>query len=228
MRRHTPFADPATFELRQHLADTTIDPAEMFGLASLYYTNPAAVAVLCEHATGSFPLLVGLHAAQEHVMALSVVASMPDRYRFRDQVSASMTDQCRSATEADLLEGLRTARSVFSGGSTRTFRYGPLYVSDLFAAHAPVVSLTGHVAAEMSVQHTKYLSPRLGRETRRPRPFEGHGVMYMPPAYWVVSRLLLSLFGEHAPSWDMFEHLHTPETRTGDLADLVAAVEQNR
>ena len=56
---HMPFAEPATFELRQHLADTTIGPAEMFGLALVYSPNQSAVAVLCEHAAGSFRLLAG-------------------------------------------------------------------------------------------------------------------------------------------------------------------------
>ena len=226
MRSHMPFADPASFDLRQHLADTAIDPAEMFGLASLYYTDPSAVAVLCEHAKGSFRLLVGLFAAQEHVMTLSVVAGMHDRNRFRDQVFACVTDQCRSATEADLLEGLRAARSVFGEGSIHTFRHGPRYVSDIFAAHAPVESLTGHTAAEMSVQHSWRLSPRLGHEPRRPRRASIRGVTYTPPSNWVVSRLLLSMFGEHVPSWDMFKHLHTPDIRIGDLADLVVEVEQ--
>ena len=225
---HMPFAEPATFELRQHLADTTIGPAEMFGLASLYYTDPAAVAVLCEHAKGSFRLLVGLHAAQEHVMTFPVVASQHDRWRFRDQVFSCVTDQCRSATETSLLEGLRTARTVFAGGSTHAFRDGPLYVSNLFAAHAPPEALTDRAAAEMSVQYTWRLSPRLGRERRRPTPLAGRGVQYKPPSDWVVSRFLLSRFGEHVPSWDMFKHLYTRDASVGDLADLVAAVEQKR
>ena len=224
---HTPFADPASFSLRQHLTETDIGPAEMYALALVYFADPDAVDVLCEHATGSFRLLVGLYAAQEHVMAYYlVVASQHDRWRFRDQVLSCVVDRVCCASEADLLEGLCMARTVFPGGSTRTFRHGPQYVSDLFAEHAPLGSLTDRVAAEMSVRFTRYLAPELGLTTRLNPRLRRSFTSSLVDRF--VSRFLLSRFGMHTPSWDMFKHLHTPETRVGDVVDLVAAVEQNR
>ena len=220
---HTPFADPASFSLRRHLADTTIGPAEMFGLAVIYCADPDAVDILCEHATGSFRLLVGLYAAQEHVTTYLAVGDDVDRDRFRDRVVPCVVDHVRSASEADLLEGLHTARIVFTGGSTRPYRPGPHYVSGLFAEHAPLGALTDRVAAEMSVRFTHCLSPELGLETHRSprRRFTS------PLADRFVSRFLLSRFGFHAPSWDMFKHMHIPEASTGDVVNMVAAVEQN-
>ena len=217
MVSHTPFADPSTFSLRRHLAETTIGPAEMFDLALICFAKPTTVNVLCKHAKGSFRLLVGLYAALEHFM--TETGSSRDHDWFRDRVGPYVVDQVRNASESDLLDGLRTARTVFTGGRTRTFRDGPLYISCLFAAHAPHGSLTDPVAAEMSVRSTCGLSPQFGLETQTRQ-----SVLTCAP----VSRLLLSRFGTHAPSWDMFKHAHSPETRVGDVADLVTEVEQNR
>ena len=227
MASHTPFADPSSFSMRQHLADVLTGPAEMYALAVVYHTDPTAVAVLCEHAKGSFQLLVGLHAAQQHVTAHPVVTAAHSRFRFRDLVVPHVVDQVRDASEADLLEGLATARAVFTGGSTPTFRNGPLYISNLFAAHASDRPLTDRVVAEMSVWRTWGLSPELALEPRE-RISTRDVRCTRPPSRWAVARLLMSRFGTHVPSWDMFKHLHNPETRIGDIVDLVAAVEQSR
>ena len=220
---HTPSVDSPPFTLRWRLAETTIGPAEMYELASTRFDDPDAVDALCVHATGSFPRLVGLYAAQQHVATFSTATFVPNcRDRFRDQVFSCAVDQCRRATETDLLEGLHTARTVFTDAGARPQWHAPTYISGLFAEHAPLVSSTARVAAEMSVRFTHRLSPELGLETRRawkgPR-FPAHR------ADQVVSRLLLSKFGDHAPSWDMFKQIHTPDVRIGDVVDLVLAVE---
>ena len=236
MASHTPFADPSSFCLRQHLADTTIGPAEIYALAVVYYPDPDAIAVLCEHAAGSsmrersFRLLVGLYAAQVFDM-LDLDALAFDsvaRCRSRGKINTCTVDMVRRASEAELLEGLCTARAVFSDGSTFAFRDGPLVVSDLFAAHAPDRALTDRVVAEMAVMCSDgfLLSPELGRESRHQRTAT-RDVRYTRDADWAVSRLLLSKFGDHVPSWDMFKHMYTPEARIGDAIDLVVAVEQS-
>ena len=227
MASHTPFTDPASFDLRQHLTDTTIGPAEMYALALVYYPDPDAVDALCEHAAGSFRLLVALFAAaQEPAAAHRVTASKHDRDWFREQVVAYVVDQLRNATDVDLLEGLRTARTVSTGSSLRPYRTGPLYVSELFAEHALDVSLTDRVVAEMSLRFPDLLFPELGMETRRASPQRRN----TRPAVEVegfVSRFLLSKFGMHAPSWDMFRHVHTPDATIAEIADMVAEIEQN-
>ena len=111
MRSHMPFADPKSFDLRQHVTDTTSRPADMFNLALIYHTDTDAVAALCAHATGSFRLLVGLGAVQEYASTCLVVAAEQDRDRFIDLISPCVADQVRAASEADLLEGLATART---------------------------------------------------------------------------------------------------------------------
>ena len=225
MQPHTPFADPSTFSLQRHLTETTVGPAEMYALGLVYYPDPDAVDALCEHATGSFCQLVALFAAaQEHRKPRLAVAAGPhERNRAFDRVLRCMVDHARTATETDLLEGMHTARTVFAD-TCRPYSTVPLRMSQLFAEYAPLGSLTDRVAAEMSVRFTHDLSPALCHKTRRawkgPR-FPAHR------ADQLVSRLLLSKFGEHVPSWDMFKQVHTPETRVGDVVDLVVAVEQD-
>ena len=197
----------------------------------VYYPDPDAIAVLCEHAKGSFRLLVGLHAAQVFDM-LDLDAHAFDsvaRCRSRGIIEACTVGLTRRASEADLLEGLHTARTVFAAGDIFAFRHGTLFNSDLFAAHAPVVSLTDRVVAEMSVMQSDValLSPELDCESRNKQK-QIRDVRYTRHAVRAVSRLLLSRFGTHVPSWDMFKHLYIPEARIGDAIDLVFAVEQSR
>ena len=235
MASHTPFADPASFSLRRHLADTTIGPAEMYALAVIYYPDPASIAVLCEHVTGSFRrkgsfrLLVGLYAAQVFDM-LDLDAGAFDsiaRCRSRGKIEACAVDLVHRASEADLLEGLCTARTVFTGGSTFAFRDCPVFVSDLFAAHASDGALTDRVVAEMSLMcwDAALLSPELGLVPRKQAPTRD--IRYTHRAARAAARLLLSRFGTHVPSWDMFKHMYTRDASVGDVVDLVAAVEQN-
>ena len=222
MASHTPFADPASFSLRRHLTVTTIGPADMCALASVFYADSDAVDALCNHAKGSFCQLVALFAAaQEPSAAYRVTASKHNRDRFRDRIVTSVVNQVRDATEANLLTGLGTARTLFTGGSLRPYRTGPLYVSELFAEHAPLVSLTDRVVAEMALRFPHELSPGLGLLPRRSPDMPG-----LPCTDRFVSRYLLDRFGFHGPSWTMFKQIHTPETRVGDVVDLVAAVEQ--
>ena len=235
MASHTPFADPSSFCLRQHLTDTTIGPAEMYALALVNYPDPDAIAVLCEHAAGtstrvrSFRHLVGLYAAQMFDM-LDLDAHAFDsvtRCQSRRKINTCTVDMVRRAYESDLLEGLRTARAVFSDGSSFAFRYGPVYVSDLVAACAPDAALTDRVVVEMSVMCSDgfHLSPELGREPRRHRTTP-RDVRYTSAADWAVSRLLLSKFGNHVPLWDMFKHLYISEARIGAAVDLITELEQ--
>ena len=222
MHSYTPFADPTSFSLPRHLTVTTIGPADMCALASVFYADSDAVDALCNHAKGSFCQLVALFAAaQEPASAYHVTASKHNRDRFRDRVVTSVVNQVRDATETDLLEGLGTARTVFTGGSLRPYRRGALYVSELFAEHAPLESLTDRVVAEMALRFPHELSPGLGLLPRRSSNMPG-----LPFTDRFVSRHLLSRFGFHGPSWTMFKHVHTPEATIGDVADLVAAVEQ--
>ena len=222
MASHTPFADPTSYSLRRHLTDTTIGPAEMCGLASVFYADSDVVDALCNHAKGSFCQLVALFAAaQEPASAFRVTTNKHSRDRFRDRVVTSVVNQVRDATEANLLEGLGTARTVFTGGILRPYRRGPLYVSELFAAHAPLVSLTDRVVAEMALRFPQELSPGLGL-----LPLRSSNLPGLPFTDRFVSRHLLDRFGFHGPSWDMFKQVHTPEATIGEIADLVAAVEQ--
>ena len=117
---HMPFTDSATFDLRQHLADTDIGPADMCNLALDYHADPEAVDALCAHATGSFLLLVGLCAAREYASMYLVVDDELHRDRFHDLVAPGVADQVRAASEADLLEGLHTARAVCTAVPDRT------------------------------------------------------------------------------------------------------------
>ena len=220
---HTPFADPASFSLRQHLTDTTISPVEMFSLGLVHYPDPEAVDVLCETAAGSFRRLVGLYAAQRHVGNRRRTASHPDRHWFCDRVQSCVASACGDALDADLLEGLHTARTMFDGGSTFAFRNTPMFVSHRFAEHAREGALCDRVIAEMSVSDTDLLSPELGFETRCSTP--RRGATTTPLIYQYVSRLLLSRFGFHAPSWEMFKHVHTSDARIGEIVDLVLKVE---
>ena len=234
MRSHTPFADPTSFSLRRHLADTTIGPAEIYALTLAYYTDPGSIAVLCEHVMGSpigkqsFRLLVGLYTAQ----AFDVLARPADplnataRTQTRDMIGACAVVLARRASEADLLEGLHTARTVFAG-STHTFRDGPLFVSELFAANAPDEALTDRATAEMSIMQSDVvrLSPELAREPRKRAPTPD--IRHTRHTVRAASRLLLSRFGTHVPSWDMFKHLYSPVASIGATVDLVAKLEQS-
>ena len=213
MASPTPFASLTPEQLRQHLAVTDIDPAEMFGLGLVYFTDPAAVDVMCEHAKMSFRLLIGLYAASAHLPGRPVTSIADARIHdwFRDQVSSCVVDQVRSATETDLLEGLDTARALFVTGRPRTFQNDLFAISDLFAEYALEEALTDRVVAEMSLSFTDLLSPAMS--SRRTSPSQ------------CISRFLLSKFGNHVPSWDMFKHLHVPTARIGDVAGLVLEVE---
>ena len=224
MHSYTPFADPTSYSLPRHLTDTTIGPAEMCALASVFYTDADVVDALCDHAKGSFCQLVALFAAtQEPVATYRVTASKHNRDRFRDRVVTYVVNQVRDANEANLLTGLGTARTVFTGSCLRPYRTGPLYVSELFAEHAPLASLTDKVVAEMALRFPQELSPGLGLLPRRSTNLPG-----LPFADRFVSRYLLDSFGFHGPSWTMFKQVHTPEATIGDIVDLVAAVEQKR
>ena len=216
MMVHAPFADPASFSLRQHLTDTTIGPADMFGLGLVYFADPDAVDVMCEHAKMSFRLLIGLYAASTHLPGRPVTSIAEARRRdwVRYQVSSCVVDQTRSATETDLLEGLDTARALFDAGRNRTFQNDLFAVSAFFAAYAPEESLTDRVVAEMSLSCTDLLSPAKAHVHPSSRRTDQ-----------LVSRFLLTKFGNHAPSWDMFKHLHVPDARIGDVAGLVLEVE---
>ena len=224
MASHTPFAGLTPEQLRQHLAVTDIDPAEMFGLGLVYFADPDAVDVMCEHAKMSFRLLIGLYAAQRHVKNRRRTASHLDRHWFFcDRVQSCMASACGDALDVDLLEGLHTARTMFDGGSTFAFRNTPMFVSHLFAEHAREGALCDRVIAEMSVSDTDLLSPELGFETRCSAP--RRGTTTTPLIYQYVSRFLLTRFGFHGPSWEMFKHVHTSDARIGDVVGLVLEVE---
>ena len=227
MASHSPFADPESFSMSRHLTDTTIGPAEMYALTVVYAADSDMVDALCEHAEGSIRLLVGLYAAREQVTVWPhavLSKNRQERERFLDQTGSCVFEHVRYATETDLLEGLDTARTVFSGGSTRPYYPAPVYVSDLFAAYAPVESLTDKVVAEMTVRFTHLLSPDCAFESRETACASNDGRR----TDQFVSRFLLATFGVHGPSWDMFKHLHIPDASTGDIVALVTAVEQAR
>ena len=197
----------------------------MFGLAvACFADGPRTTRVLSEPATGSFQLRAALYAAQEHVTTHIAAADEYDRDRFVAGVVPCVTRQVRKASETDLLDGLGTAQALFTGGSSRPYHPAPVHGSTLFAEHAPRWSLTDGAVTEMSVRFTHLLSPKSGLEAAEscPRRRESGAVTDQ-----LVPRLLLSKFGEHAPSWDMFKQIHTPETRVGDVVDMVVAVEQD-
>ena len=217
MASHTPFAGLTPDQLRQHLAVIDIDPAEMFGLGLVYFADPDAVDVMCEHAKMSFRLLIGLYAASAHLPGRPVTSIADARIHdwFRDQVSSCVVDQVRSATETDLLEGLDTARALFDAGRARTFQNDLFTISAFFAEYALEEALTDRVVAEMSLSFTDLLSPgqaHVHPSSRRTCPSQ------------YISRFLLSKFGKHAPSWDMFKQIHTPDVRIGDVVDLVVVL----
>ena len=216
MRSYSPDSKMETPELRQYLADTDIGPAEMFDLALVYSPDPSAVAVLCEHAAGSFRLLAGVCAARQYVRWYR-----PDQPQFYLLSREREVYRIFDASEADLLEGLDTARAVAADGCIRHHQPSPHYISGLFAREAHHEALTDRVIAEMSVWNTRGLSPMLGHETRR----RNHRT---PLVDLYVSQFLLREFGEHAPSWEMLHQMYIPEARIGDVVDLVVAVEQSR
>ena len=222
----TPFADSVSYDLRRHLEDTTVGPAEMFALALTYRTDSEAVYDLCGCAAGSFRRLVGLYAAREHITAKQLESNLfnPAPSWLCDRIDNRVIASVSSATAADLLEGLAVARTVFAGGTSRTFRAGPLYVSELFATYAPHKALTDKVVAGMSLPDTEGLSQGWAFASR-PNAYSPQETWHSQPVDVVVSKYLVSRFGFHDPPWNMFRHVHTPEATVREVADLVAAVE---
>ena len=216
---------PPTFQLRQHLAETELDPTEMYGLAVACVADSDAVDALCEHAAGSFCQLVALFAAAQWEFRHLDVPSSNYLPRLRDRIRPCLVEHVRNASEDDLVGGLRTSHIAFTEAITRPDNPYPAYVSTLFAEHAPPESLTDRVVAEMSVRFPHRLLPAMAFET--PESSSRRNYTH-PMADLCVSRFLLSKLGNHVPSWNMFKHLHTPEATIGDLVDLVAVVEQRR
>ena len=112
-----------TAAFQQSLSGLGPDPAGLFDLVVHHCTDSAAAEVLCNHAEGSFPLLVALFAGQKHAkkrqqpswpaLKKYLMTMLP----FDKQVESLAGAQLAHATEAGLLEGLRTARSGLPDGS---------------------------------------------------------------------------------------------------------------
>ena len=161
LRQHLASTEPDTAALRQHLANTNPGPAGLFDLVVRHWRDTAAAEVLCKHAEGSFPLLVAVLASLEHIMRgqhMKMAKPQMDEYYFDMVVTSLAGAQLAHATEADLLEGFRTARSGLPVGSP----YLPERASHLFAVRAPLEALTDRVTAKMSWLPMEGLSPELG------------------------------------------------------------------
>ena len=213
-----------TAALQQILTDTDPDPAGLYDLASSHYTDPDAIEALCDYTKGSLPSLVALFAASKHLKyrprsfgaRTRLPPSLLRSLWHSDTQVESLTDAMfASATEPDLVEGLRTARSGLPDGTPSILEE----VSRWFAEHAPLEAVTDKVVAEMSVWPYTDLSPQLGTAS----PPTGH---YDPADFqrWLVSRYLYNRFGEHGPSWEMFKKVYGPSQTIGDTADLVVTV----
>ena len=212
-----------TAALQRILTDTDPDPAGLFDLVVSHYTDPGAVEALCNHAAGSFPLLVALFAGSKHhkTRLVAKIVKSPSLRRsllHSDAKVRSLTDAMfASATEPALVEGLRTAHSGLPDG-TPSMLVG---VSRWFAGDAPLEALTDRVIAEMAWRFVEPFCPELGAgplpdpETR----FDEDGRIR---GYWLMSRYLYNRFGEHGPSWDVFRQVHRPSQTIGEAADTVA------
>ena len=216
-----------TAALQQRLAGTGAGPSDLYDLMVRHYADPGAVEVLCDHAAGSFPLLVALFAGSKHPKECP--PSWSDRKNqlaplelFDAQVKSLAGAMFAHATEAGLLEGLRTARSGLPGGSPATLGT----VSRWFAAHAPLEALTDRVTAEMSRWPMEGLSPELGAgpSNSAVKPLRYTDTV-CDRISWLMSRYLYNRFGDHGPSWEMFKNLYDPSQTVVDIADIVAAVE---
>ena len=196
-----------------------------------HYADPGAVEALCDHAEGSFPSLVALCAGLKHVQN-----GPPSRPRKRNkpaplwlsdaQVESLADAMFASATEPDLVEGLRTARSGLPDGTPSML----MGVSYWFAAHAPLEALTDRVTAEMSWLPAKGFSPELGAEQPNSTAASHDSAHrnWLCDGYdrlcWLTTRYLHNRFGVYDPLWGMFRFIkHSEMSLTiGDTADQVA------
>ena len=205
--------------LRQYLADTEPDPAELRDLLVSHYADFDAVKALLDYADGAVPLLAAVFAAHEQIaQAAQYQADLDEAekalFRFRRQVDPWFPGQCHTLTDTDLLLVLRTARPLISDQVPYLF----LRLSAWFIENAPPPLLTDDVVAEMSLATFLRPSPELGAGrplAPRDRDFD----------CWLISRYLYSRFGDHGPSWDMFLQLHVPKAGPiRDPADQVVAL----
>ena len=212
----TPFDAAA---LRRHLAGTKTGPSDLFDHLVRHHTNPAAVEVLYKHAEGSFPLLAAVFAAKEQLagaLCANMTALPKATWRFSQQADTWLHGQCQSAADTDLRSVLCTARTVFFDKEPLLF----MSISYWFVMFDLLDAVTDKVVAEMSVWETSDLCPQLG--TASP-PKNCKDPLYL--GVWLMSRYLYHRFGKHDPSWVMFRELYDPpETKIGDVADLVVKV----
>ena len=199
-----------TAALQQRLASLEPDPAGMYDLMVHHYRDPDAVEVLCGHAEGSVPLQVAVYVGLKYCTVLQAVELLNKRAskkawnsatRFEAQVESSVGAQFAHATEADLLEGFRTARSGLPDGSPAMLEW----VSHLFAAHSPLEALTDRVTAEMTWRLMKEFCPELGAGPL-PSPESPLAAEEDGRIRWLMSRYLYNRFGHHGPSWGVSHH----------------------
>ena len=219
-----------TAALQQRLTSTGAGPSDLHDLMVRHYADPDAVEALCNHAAGSFPSLVALFAASKHHKnrPLSFAAkrkqspSQRRSLRLSDAQVKSLTDAMfASATEPDLLEGLRTAHSGLPDGTPSML----VWVSRWFAADAPLEALTDRVVVEMAWRPVGRFCPELGAgplPAPRSRVDAAHNRTRVG---WMMSRYLHNRFGTHDPSWEMFKKVYDPSQTIGDTADLVVTVQ---
>ena len=225
------FTSHTTAALQQILTDTDPDPAGMYGLMVRHYADPDAVEALCDYAKGSFPSLVALFAASKHHKnrprsfgaRTRLSPSLRRSLWHSDTQVKSLTDaMLKSATEPDLLEGLRTAHSGLPDGTPSML----VWVSRWFAAHAPLEALTDRVVVEMAWRPVGRFCPELGAgplPAPRSRVDAAHNRTRVG---WMMSRYLHNRFGTHDPSWEMFKKVYDPSQTVVETADLVVTIQR--
>ena len=216
----------STAALQQRLTSTGAGPSDLHDLMVRHYADPDVVEALCYHAAGSFPSLVALFAGSKHPKNRPL--SWSDRKNqlaplelFDAQVKSLTAAMLTSATEPDLLEGLRTAHSGLPGGTPSML----VWVSRWFAAKAPLEALTDRVVVEMAWRPVEQFCPELGAgplPAPRSRRDAAHNRTRVG---WMMSRYLHTRFGTHDPSWEMFKKVYDPSQTIGDTADLVVTVQ---